>query len=170
MPSSSRSQVWPLSRGRPSPPLRPSPSDCPETSLTAWASPALRAFSGGEVSESCDGRVGLIRVLLVFVSPLSRCCEKTLEVMRNSQEALLTIVEVRRQGPGPLHKLCPSPACGSVQVLLYDPLFDWTMNPLKAFYLQRDEQQELNATLGSTTGGENMENQRKFRCGDSQNT
>eukprot|EP00066_Takifugu_rubripes_P017315 XP_011606581.1 PREDICTED: serine-protein kinase ATM [Takifugu rubripes] len=69
-----------------------------------------------------------------------RCCEKTLEVMRNSQEALLTIVEV----------------------LLYDPLFDWTMNPLKAFYLQRDEQQELNATLGSTMGGENMDNQRKF--------
>ncbi|KAK2847024.1 hypothetical protein Q5P01_010023 [Channa striata] len=53
-----------------------------------------------------------------------RCCEKTMEVMRNSQEALLTIVEV----------------------LLYDPLFDWTMNPLKAFYLQHDEQQELNAT------------------------
>uniref|UniRef100_A0A8C9RH35 non-specific serine/threonine protein kinase n=1 Tax=Scleropages formosus TaxID=113540 RepID=A0A8C9RH35_SCLFO len=55
-----------------------------------------------------------------------RCCEKTMEVMRNSQEALLTIVEV----------------------LLYDPLFDWTMNPLKAFYLQQqhEEQAELNAT------------------------
>uniref|UniRef100_A0A671YIK5 non-specific serine/threonine protein kinase n=1 Tax=Sparus aurata TaxID=8175 RepID=A0A671YIK5_SPAAU len=46
-----------------------------------------------------------------------RCCEKTMEVMRSSQEAVLTIVEV----------------------LLYDPLFDWTMNPLKAFYLQHDE-------------------------------
>uniref|UniRef100_A0A674EXF0 non-specific serine/threonine protein kinase n=1 Tax=Salmo trutta TaxID=8032 RepID=A0A674EXF0_SALTR len=44
-----------------------------------------------------------------------RCCEKTMEVMRSSQEALVTIVEV----------------------LLYDPLFDWTMNPLKAFYLQQ---------------------------------
>uniref|UniRef100_A0A4W5QBQ1 non-specific serine/threonine protein kinase n=1 Tax=Hucho hucho TaxID=62062 RepID=A0A4W5QBQ1_9TELE len=55
-----------------------------------------------------------------------RCCEKTMEVMRSSQEALLTIVEV----------------------LLYDPLFDWTMNPLKAFYLQQqhDEQAELQAT------------------------
>ncbi|KAM8905494.1 serine-protein kinase ATM [Spinachia spinachia] len=68
-----------------------------------------------------------------------RCCEKTMEVMRSSQEALLTIVEV----------------------LLYDPLFDWTMNPLKAFYLQLDEQQELNATLGSTMGGVDMDNHRK---------
>uniref|UniRef100_A0A8C5CNQ1 non-specific serine/threonine protein kinase n=1 Tax=Gadus morhua TaxID=8049 RepID=A0A8C5CNQ1_GADMO len=56
-----------------------------------------------------------------------RCCEKTMEVMRTSQEAVLTIVEV----------------------LLYDPLFDWTMNPLKAFQLQHVEQQELNATLHS---------------------
>ncbi|XP_034556513.1 serine-protein kinase ATM [Notolabrus celidotus] len=68
-----------------------------------------------------------------------RCCEKTIEVMRSSQEALLTIVEV----------------------LLYDPLFDWTMNPLKAFYLQHDEQQELNATLSSTMGGDDMDNHRK---------
>ncbi|MEQ2193416.1 hypothetical protein XENOCAPTIV_024621, partial [Xenoophorus captivus] len=69
-----------------------------------------------------------------------RCCEKTMEVMRSSQEALLTIVEV----------------------LLYDPLFDWTMNPLKAFYLQHDEQQELNATLNSTIG-EDLDNHRKSR-------
>ncbi|TMS07282.1 Serine-protein kinase ATM [Larimichthys crocea] len=62
-----------------------------------------------------------------------------MEVMRSSQEALLTIVEV----------------------LLYDPLFDWTMNPLKAFYLQHDEQQELNATLSSTMGGDDIDNQRK---------
>ncbi|XP_030248293.1 serine-protein kinase ATM isoform X3 [Sparus aurata] len=68
-----------------------------------------------------------------------RCCEKTMEVMRSSQEAVLTIVEV----------------------LLYDPLFDWTMNPLKAFYLQHDEQQELNATLGSTVGGDDIDSRRK---------
>uniref|UniRef100_A0A4W5QBH6 non-specific serine/threonine protein kinase n=1 Tax=Hucho hucho TaxID=62062 RepID=A0A4W5QBH6_9TELE len=49
-----------------------------------------------------------------------RCCEKTMEVMRSSQEALLTIVEV----------------------LLYDPLFDWTMNPLKAFYLQQQHDEQ----------------------------
>ncbi|XP_070685735.1 serine-protein kinase ATM [Pempheris klunzingeri] len=68
-----------------------------------------------------------------------RCCEKTMEVMRSSQESLLTIVEV----------------------LLYDPLFDWTMNPLKAFHLQHDEQQELNATLSSTMGGDDIGNHRK---------
>lgn len=69
-----------------------------------------------------------------------RCCEKTMEVMRSSQEALLTIVEV----------------------LLYDPLFDWTMNPLKAFYLQQhDEQAELNATLNPTPGGDEIETHRK---------
>lgn len=68
-----------------------------------------------------------------------RCCEKTMDVMRSSQEALLTIVEV----------------------LLYDPLFDWTMNPLKAFYLQHDEQQELNATLSSTMGADDLDNTRK---------
>ncbi|XP_069003708.1 serine-protein kinase ATM [Embiotoca jacksoni] len=68
-----------------------------------------------------------------------RCCEKTIEVMRSSQEALLTIVEV----------------------LLYDPLFDWTMNPLKAFYLQLDEQQELNATPSSTMGRDDIDNHRK---------
>ncbi|XP_047662626.1 serine-protein kinase ATM isoform X3 [Tachysurus fulvidraco] len=69
-----------------------------------------------------------------------RCCEKTMEVMRNSQEVLLTIVEV----------------------LLYDPLFDWTMNPLKAFYLQQqDEQAELNATLNPTPAGEEAETHRR---------
>ncbi|XP_060761720.1 serine-protein kinase ATM [Neoarius graeffei] len=69
-----------------------------------------------------------------------RCCEKTMEVMRSSQEVLLTIVEV----------------------LLYDPLFDWTMNPLKAFYLQQqDEQAELNATLNPTPAGEEPETHRK---------
>ncbi|XP_069045887.1 serine-protein kinase ATM isoform X1 [Lepisosteus oculatus] len=70
-----------------------------------------------------------------------RCCEKTMEVMRSSHEALLTIVEV----------------------LLYDPLFDWTMSPLKAFYLQQqlEEQTELNATLNSTLGGEELESHRR---------
>ncbi|XP_073095404.1 serine-protein kinase ATM isoform X2 [Manis javanica] len=58
-----------------------------------------------------------------------RCCEKTMEVMRSSQETLLTIVEV----------------------LLYDPLFDWTMNPLKALYLQQrsEDETELQSTLNA---------------------
>ncbi|XP_059502620.1 serine-protein kinase ATM isoform X2 [Stegostoma tigrinum] len=66
-----------------------------------------------------------------------RCCEKTMEVMRSSQEALLTIVEV----------------------LLYDPLFDWTMNPLKALYLQQrpEEDADLHPTLNSTITGDESE-------------
>lgn len=53
--------------------------------------------------------------------------------------------------------------CLLIQVLLYDPLFDWTMNPLKAFYLQHDEQQDLNATLSSTMGADELDNHRKSR-------
>ncbi|XP_064646511.1 serine-protein kinase ATM-like isoform X2 [Lineus longissimus] len=44
-----------------------------------------------------------------------RSCEKTMEVMRQNQEALLTIL----------------------QVLLYDPLYQWTMSPTKAYQLQQ---------------------------------
>ncbi|XP_043435185.1 serine-protein kinase ATM isoform X1 [Prionailurus bengalensis] len=62
-----------------------------------------------------------------------RCCEKTMEVMRSSQETLLTIVEV----------------------LLYDPLFDWTMNPLKALYLQ--QRPEDDAELHSTPSADDQE-------------
>ncbi|CAI5773239.1 serine-protein kinase ATM isoform X1 [Podarcis lilfordi] len=62
-----------------------------------------------------------------------RCCEKTMVVMRNSQEALLTIVEV----------------------LLYDPLFDWTMNPLKALYLQQrpEDETDINSSLNGADQG-----------------
>ncbi|XP_033125672.1 serine-protein kinase ATM-like [Anneissia japonica] len=55
-----------------------------------------------------------------------RCCEKTMEVMHNSQEALLTILEV----------------------LLYDPLYDWTISPLKARNIQ---QTDPDASMLSTT-------------------
>jgi len=58
----------------------------------------------------------------------------------------------------------PALPCRRPQVLLYDPLFDWTMNPLKAFQLQHDEQPELNATLHPTLGGaEDMDAHRKAR-------
>ncbi|XP_047547061.1 serine-protein kinase ATM isoform X1 [Lutra lutra] len=67
-----------------------------------------------------------------------RCCEKTMEVMRSSQETLLTIVEV----------------------LLYDPLFDWTMNPLKALYLQ--QRPEDDTELQSTPAGEDQECKRNL--------
>ncbi|NXW30571.1 ATM kinase, partial [Phaetusa simplex] len=66
-----------------------------------------------------------------------RCCEKTMAVMRNSQEALLTIVEV----------------------LLYDPLFDWTMNPLKALYLQQRPEDE--ADMSSSLHTDPQECKRK---------
>ncbi|NWS93822.1 ATM kinase, partial [Mionectes macconnelli] len=66
-----------------------------------------------------------------------RCCEKTMAVMRNSQETLLTIVEV----------------------LLYDPLFDWTMNPLKALYLQQRPEDE--ADMSSTLSNDPQECKRK---------
>ncbi|KAK7810840.1 LOW QUALITY PROTEIN: hypothetical protein U0070_020005 [Myodes glareolus] len=67
-----------------------------------------------------------------------RCCEKTMEVMRSSQETLLTIVEV----------------------LLYDPLFDWTMNPLKALYLQQRPEDETE--LHSTPNAEDQECKRSL--------
>ena len=79
---------------------------------------------------------------LTLAFPVLRCCEKTMEVMRGSQEALLTIVEVATRTHTQTHaravvhrRTHTGLACG--QVLLYDPLFDWTMNPLKAFYLQQ---------------------------------
>ncbi|KAJ7395628.1 hypothetical protein BTVI_152677 [Pitangus sulphuratus] len=71
-----------------------------------------------------------------------RCCEKTMAVMRNSQEALLTIVEV----------------------LLYDPLFDWTMNPLKALYLQQRPEDE--AEMSSTLSTDPQERKRKASSDD----
>ncbi|XP_070188647.1 serine-protein kinase ATM-like [Littorina saxatilis] len=43
-----------------------------------------------------------------------RCCEKTMEVMRGNQESLMTIV----------------------QVLLHDPLSEWTLSPQRAYALQ----------------------------------
>uniref|UniRef100_H2YNF6 non-specific serine/threonine protein kinase n=1 Tax=Ciona savignyi TaxID=51511 RepID=H2YNF6_CIOSA len=56
-----------------------------------------------------DG-MGLCGVEGVF----RRCCEKTMVVMRSSYDAITTIVEV----------------------LLYDPLHDWTLSPSKARTLQ----------------------------------
>ena len=56
-----------------------------------------------------------------------------MEVLHGSQEALLTILEV----------------------LLYDPLYNWTISPIKAYQLQQlktdQEASELNSTSGSRT-------------------
>ena len=68
----------------------------------------------------------------VFDCFISRCCEKTMEVMRNNQEALLTILEV----------------------LLYDPLYAWTISPAKAYALQqrRDRNDPDTLDINNTTG------------------
>jgi len=47
-----------------------------------------------------------------------RCCEETLKVLRENNESLLTILEV----------------------FLHDPLYRWTLSPLKALRLQRDDE------------------------------
>ncbi|KAK3593829.1 hypothetical protein CHS0354_011431 [Potamilus streckersoni] len=65
-----------------------------------------------------------------------RCCEKTMEVMRNNQEALLTILEV----------------------LLYDPLYAWTISPAKAYALQqRRDRNEDTVDLNGTVTNEIMD-------------
>lgn len=46
-------------------------------------------------------------------------------------------------------------------MLLYDPLFDWTMNPLKALYLQQRPEDE--ADMSSTLGADPQECKRKAR-------
>ncbi|EDO36404.1 predicted protein [Nematostella vectensis] len=73
-----------------------------------------------------------------------RCCEKTMAVMRTSQEALVTILEV----------------------LLYDPLYSWTLSPEKKMALQAtkpdNDVSEISSTavdlVGDLPNGENTEN------------
>ena len=62
---------------------------------------------------------------------LDRCCEKTLDVLRQNQEAVLTIL----------------------QVLLYDPLYAWTMSAQKALQLQHRRTEPGDTELNTTTGG-----------------
>lgn len=65
--------------------------------------------------------------------PDDRCCEKTMEVMRAHQESLMTIV----------------------QVLLHDPLSEWTLSPQRAYALQGQRERrdcdatDLNVTLAA---------------------
>ncbi|XP_074626555.1 serine-protein kinase ATM-like isoform X2 [Acropora palmata] len=58
-----------------------------------------------------------------------RCCEKTMDVMRTSQESLMTIVEV----------------------LLYDPLSSWTLSPEKRKELQKAEEDHCDFAPSNTT-------------------
>eukprot|EP00795_Rhopilema_esculentum_P013768 gene13768-4694_t len=66
-----------------------------------------------------------------------RCCEKVMGLMRSSQEAILTIVEV----------------------LLYDPLYAWTLSPLKAVQIQQKTTEDAGETLQniSTLGDDNLD-------------
>lgn len=56
-----------------------------------------------------------------------RCCEFTMETMRKQQDSILTLLEV----------------------LLYDPLYVWTMTPQKAAALQQ-KQRGQSKRRGST--------------------
>lgn len=59
--------------------------------------------------------------------PLRRCCEATLNVLRNSGEVLVTVVEVLR----------------------HDPLHQWTLSPHQIARLQEsdEEDQELGGSM-----------------------
>ena len=58
-----------------------------------------------------------------------RCCEFTMEVMRKQQDSILTLLEV----------------------LLYDPLYVWTVTPQKAAAVQK---RGLSKRRDSTVGEE----------------
>jgi ataxia telangiectasia mutated family protein len=74
-----------------------------------------------------------------------RCCEKTLSVMRENKEALLTIIEVCLLPKGfffinssgrltlqfilIINLIC--------QVFIHDPLYKWALSPLKALQRQK---------------------------------
>ncbi|XP_014671561.1 PREDICTED: serine-protein kinase ATM-like [Priapulus caudatus] len=62
-----------------------------------------------------------------------RCCEKTMEVMRSSQEAIVTILEV----------------------LLHDPLYAWNLTPLKACAVQQRKHDE-SAIAAATTANTDL--------------
>ncbi|XP_028397502.1 serine-protein kinase ATM-like [Dendronephthya gigantea] len=67
-----------------------------------------------------------------------RCSEETLNVMRRSQEKILTIV----------------------QVLLFDPLYAWTLSPLKAMSLQRKPDMDTSNVSSADTVLDNGNEQR----------
>jgi ataxia telangiectasia mutated family protein len=47
---------------------------------------------------------------------------------------------------------------GSFQVLLYDPLYQWSMSPLKAMHLQRRQVEESTSFFDGGGGGETGNN------------
>jgi len=65
-----------------------------------------------------------------------RCCEETMKVLRQQHESLLTIVEV----------------------FLHDPLYKWTLSPLRALQLQKDETEVNEAEMSSLPDKDNQFN------------
>ena len=64
--------------------------------------------------------------------PFRRCCEFTLEALRKSQDSIMTILDVLR----------------------WDPLYGWSMSPLRVQRIQQQQEQEAAAQAsreGSTT-------------------
>ena len=58
---------------------------------------------------------------LIHITPVIRCCERTMINLRENYSFLLTIVEV----------------------LLYDPLSDWSMSPKKAESIKLKQERNL---------------------------
>jgi len=75
-------------------------------------------------------------LLIVAIS----CCEKTLGVMRASHDAILTIV----------------------QVLLYDPLYVWTISLVRGYQLQHRRAADLTDTNMNTSVDLLDEHKRQF--------
>lgn len=63
-----------------------------------------------------------------------RSCEKTVEVLRLHYQTIITILEV----------------------LLYDPLYDWTVSTAEANKRQKDEQDETDLNVSMGMGSEEM--------------
>jgi hypothetical protein len=61
----------------------------------------------------------------------SRSCEESLQVLRDNEESLMTVV----------------------QVLLFDPLYDWTLSPSKALRLQNVDSEEDASFIEDLCGG-----------------
>ena len=76
--------------------------------------------------EMVDGMGGEVGVNGTF----RRCCEETMRVMRGNQDAIMTILEV----------------------LVHDPLFKWTVDPVKALKVQRPVAAAADDPAGGDSG------------------
>ena len=70
-----------------------------------------------------------------------RCCEFTLEALRKNRDAIMTLLNVLR----------------------YDPLYSWSMSPLRAKRLQNEQDRESRV---ESTPSSASKSARRSRCGD----